>query len=390
MAGLNRPQDKQIIDQATGRIKLEWDAYFSRLESLLTQASTSGVTSFAGRTGAVTTDSGDYTASEVTNVPAGNIAAVTVQTAIDELDSEKLAAASYTAADVLAKLLTVDGAGSGLNADLLDGLSSADFVAATSYTAADVLAKLLTVDGASSGLDADLLDGFSSGDFAFQLTIQTYSASATHTPTSGTKASLVIVTGAGGGGGGADCSSATDSTAIASSGSAAGTAIRLYNATEMGASAAVTIGAVGTAGANTGTDGGAGGDAVFNPAGTGDTLTGTGGLGGDGVVAGASTLALGEPVAGGVPTGGQINIKGGDSFFGTAHADYDRASGAPGGASFWGGGPRPGASVTSGQSAGNNGVAPGTGGSGAVCQTNTTGAAGGTGGPGLVVVIELS
>jgi hypothetical protein len=30
---------------------------------------------------------------------------------------------------------------------------------ATSYTAADVLAKLITVDGASSGLDADLLDG---------------------------------------------------------------------------------------------------------------------------------------------------------------------------------------------------------------------------------------
>ena len=31
----------------------------------------------------------------------------------------------------------------------------------SSYTAADVLAKLLTVDGAGSGLDADFLDGFS-------------------------------------------------------------------------------------------------------------------------------------------------------------------------------------------------------------------------------------
>jgi hypothetical protein len=32
---------------------------------------------------------------------------------------------------------------------------------ASSYTAADVLAKLLTVDGSGSGLDADFLDGFS-------------------------------------------------------------------------------------------------------------------------------------------------------------------------------------------------------------------------------------
>jgi len=37
----------------------------------------------------------------------------------------KLASASYTAADVLAKLKTVDGSGSGLDSDLLDGQSSA-------------------------------------------------------------------------------------------------------------------------------------------------------------------------------------------------------------------------------------------------------------------------
>lgn len=46
----------------------------------------------------------------------------------------------YTAADVLAKLLTVDGSGSGLDADLLDGLSSAAFAGASStgnWTPAD-------------------------------------------------------------------------------------------------------------------------------------------------------------------------------------------------------------------------------------------------------------
>lgn len=157
-----------------------------------------------------------------------------------------LPSSSYTAADVLAKLLTVDGPSSGLNADLLDGLNSSVFVrndgssgtrfdgtylqfggdggsnndyisyndstnrfyfnadatrstttanasiqvgsvivtggsssqflkadgsldstsylASSSYTAADVLAKILTVDGPGSGLNADLLDGYGTSD----------------------------------------------------------------------------------------------------------------------------------------------------------------------------------------------------------------------------------
>lgn len=47
-----------------------------------------------------------------------------IQTQLDA----KLASSGYTAADVLAKLLTVDGAGSGLDADLLDGLSSTAYL----------------------------------------------------------------------------------------------------------------------------------------------------------------------------------------------------------------------------------------------------------------------
>lgn len=64
-----------------------------------------------------------------------------------------------------------DGAGSGLDADLLDGQHGSWYadvparlgfapLAASVYTASDVLAKTLTVDGAGSGLDADLLDGW--------------------------------------------------------------------------------------------------------------------------------------------------------------------------------------------------------------------------------------
>ena len=47
----------------------------------------------------------------------------------------------------------------------LAGYGITDAVASSSYTAADVLAKIKTVDGAGSGLDADTLDGISSGSF---------------------------------------------------------------------------------------------------------------------------------------------------------------------------------------------------------------------------------
>ena len=124
-----------------------------------------------------------------------------LQTALDA----KLASSSYTAADVLTKIKTVDGSNSGLDADLLDGQQGSYYTGYTdtaianlvdsapatldtlnelaaalgddpnfattvtnsiatklpsaSYTAADVLTKIKTVDGTASGLDADLLDG---------------------------------------------------------------------------------------------------------------------------------------------------------------------------------------------------------------------------------------
>lgn len=76
-----------------------------------------------------------------------------------------LEALPNTAAEYLTALLTVDGPGSLLNADLLDGQEGAYYLPAASYTAADVLAKLLTVDGALSLLDADKLDGHEAADF---------------------------------------------------------------------------------------------------------------------------------------------------------------------------------------------------------------------------------
>lgn len=84
-----RPANKKIIDSNTGRLSLEWDAYFARLEQLLANTLTGSVISFEGRNGIVVSTSGDYNAGEITNTPAGNISSVTVQAAINELDTEK-------------------------------------------------------------------------------------------------------------------------------------------------------------------------------------------------------------------------------------------------------------------------------------------------------------
>ena len=52
-------------------------------------------------------------------------------TYVDNGLAGKLDSTSYTASDVLTKIKTVDGSGSGLDADLLDGLDSSDFVRMT-------------------------------------------------------------------------------------------------------------------------------------------------------------------------------------------------------------------------------------------------------------------
>ncbi len=59
------------------------------------------------------------------------------EAALDALDGLKVPVSSYNAADVLAKIKTVDGAGSGLDADMLDGVSSAGFATAAQGTKAD-------------------------------------------------------------------------------------------------------------------------------------------------------------------------------------------------------------------------------------------------------------
>lgn len=70
------------------------------------------------------------------------------------------------AGNILAKLLDVDGAGSGLDADFLRGLAPSAFAPAAAVTPANILAALKTVDGVGSGLDAELLGGIPASSFA--------------------------------------------------------------------------------------------------------------------------------------------------------------------------------------------------------------------------------
>ena len=77
------------------------------------------------------------------------------------LGGQPAAAYLRTAAQVLAILAPADGANSGLDSDRLDGLDSSQFIT----TGPQVMVLLAPVDGANSGLDADRLDGIDSAAF---------------------------------------------------------------------------------------------------------------------------------------------------------------------------------------------------------------------------------
>ncbi len=208
----------------------------------------------------------------------------------------------------------------------------------------------------------------------------------TWTAPAGIDYAQVIVTGAGGGGGGAAGVAAdTASEVAAGGGGAGGTAIEMLTAATLGSSQSFTLGQGGTAGGDTGTDGGAGGTSLF-----GAFMTSTGGGAGQGI----ANAAAGAAEAGGTPgtaTGGDINLNGGAGGAGITVAEY--TSGGVGGASYWGGGGRGGATVASNVStAGSNGSAPGSGGGGGSQQDDSTAnwAAGGTGANGIVVVISYN
>lgn len=76
-----------------------------------------------------------------------------VTSAIQTQLNAKLASASYTAADVLTKVKTVDGTSSGLDADLLDGQHGTYYATAASVTAKPDLFVQATTPGSFGNLD---------------------------------------------------------------------------------------------------------------------------------------------------------------------------------------------------------------------------------------------
>ena len=78
----------------------------------------------------------------------------------DALDGHDSSEFVRGAGQLLDLLTSVDGSGSGVDADRLDGLDSAQFVT----EAGQVLNLLMTVDGPGSGIDADRLDGLDSSE----------------------------------------------------------------------------------------------------------------------------------------------------------------------------------------------------------------------------------
>jgi hypothetical protein len=218
----------------------------------------------------------------------------------------------------------------------------------------------------------------------------TTGTAATYTPTSGSKFFKVTCTGGGGAGGGSD----TDGSGAAAGGGgeAGGTTIAWYDATEMGADATYTIGTGGVGVAATGDIDGT--DTTFNPAGTGATMTAAGGDGGS-AVNGTTDANVGSGgVAEGTATGGDVNLGGGEGSSGVS-GPADGVSNPPfafggiGGASYWGGGPRPVMIVTATQGAGGSADPYGAGGSGSANVDNTTNSAGGNGADGICVVEEF-
>ena len=102
--------------------------------------------------------------------------------ALADLVALKLNSSSYTAADVLAKLLTVDGTGSGVDADLLDGNHAAAFYLASNPSAYITLASLIwsNITGKPT-----TLAGYGITDAApLDPRVQTVTSASTVTPTS--------------------------------------------------------------------------------------------------------------------------------------------------------------------------------------------------------------
>jgi hypothetical protein len=218
-----------------------------------------------------------------------------------------------------------------------------------------------------------------------EIVVQTFTSNGTYTPTAGMVYAIVEVQ-AGGGGGGGVVATAVNENCIASGGGGGAYSKGSFSAATIGASKAVTIGAAGTAGANTGTNGGNGGNSSL-----GALIVCTGGVGGLGN-ASAIDGFLSPGGAGGVVStpGNMVAIAGqrGDTGFGI----LDDGIGGNGGNSQLGfGGTARGApgNATPYAHTGDIGTGDGAGGSGGISLGGGGASAGTAGTQGIIIVTEF-
>ena len=261
-----------------------------------------------------------------------------------------------------------------------------------------------TLTGNLPALNGSSLTNVPAGLELFE--VKKFNSSTTYTPTSGTKFFRVYATGGGGGGGGL-APGASDRKFMGSGGNGGNTGVKHYTDTEMGANAAITIGAGGSGGS--GENGGStGGSTTFNPAGTG-ALTATGGYGGYFGGGGATTVTAPYPYAN--STGGNADYihfgdiatfgingeaayskEGNNNYYVSGHGgnsmDSRKSASLSSGNSMFAKGGSSRVATSQGLNSGYNGDAGGGGGGGALAYNYASNTSGGSGGAGIVVIEE--
>lgn len=222
---------------------------------------------------------------------------------------------------------------------------------------------------------ADLAAALSIAAGGFKKVVfQTFTSSGTYTPTANMVYCIVELVASGGGGGGA--AGVAAQSAGGGGGGAGGYAKKIFDATTIGASQVVTIGASGAGGA-AGANNGANGAATS----LGALLSGAGGGGGNGCPSSATTTSA-SAGAGGAGASGTLNITGGPGTVGLGlGATIVGFGGAGGSTPFALGGV---ASILA-----SDGAAGSFGSGGAGAAAGATDHAGGNGGTGYMIITEF-
>lgn len=268
------------------------------------------------------------------------------------------------------RVLTTNGAGLDVSWNAVSGTGTV-----TSITAGTGLAGGTITTTGTISLNATAAQIGATGVF-YKINAVPFTSSGTYTPSTGMVYCIIEAVGGGGGGGGATSSAGNNGDA---GGGGAGSYSRAYaSAATIGASKAVTIGAAGTAGASTPTNGGGGGATSL-----GVICTANGGAGG---LASSGGGPVGAGAGGAVGTGNLAAVAGPSGFPGLGNAVSSASStGGIGGSSPFGSGGQGGL----GQQAGVVANGYGAGGGGGASYSGSGAVAGGAGTAGYVIVTEF-